>query len=154
LRARLYDEQIRDFIHAVGIQQVSLRVVNSTTPPSFAKPNFDLDHLIAVGEEMVAEQQRLQEMRLADQYNRALRERSQERVLKPPQAINLPLQQRPPRRSWKPMWWTKSAVCWDKAIEWGWNMPIAVASGPMLGRAARPCKPPIYKLPRPSWKVA
>jgi ribulose bisphosphate carboxylase small subunit len=75
LRARLYDEQIRDFIHAVGIQQVSLRVVNSTTPPSFSKPDFDLDHLIAVGEEMVAEQQRLQEMRLADQYNRALRER-------------------------------------------------------------------------------
>ncbi|MDA0865438.1 MAG: AAA family ATPase, partial [Cyanobacteria bacterium] len=76
LRARLYDEQVRDFIHAIGLPNVSLRVVNSTTPLTFEKPNFSLDHLIAVGQEMVAEQQRLQEMRLGDQYNRALRERS------------------------------------------------------------------------------
>jgi ribulose bisphosphate carboxylase small subunit len=77
LRARLYDEQIRDFIHRVGLSNVSLQVVNSTTPPTFAKPNFSLEHLIAVGKEMVTEQRRLQEMRLADQYNRALRERPQ-----------------------------------------------------------------------------
>ncbi|MGD1904470.1 MAG: ribulose bisphosphate carboxylase small subunit [Leptolyngbyaceae cyanobacterium] len=77
LRARLYDEQVRDFIHSVGLPNVSLRVVNSATPIHFEKPNFTLEHLIAVGEQMVAEQRRLQEMRLADQYNRALRERSQ-----------------------------------------------------------------------------
>lgn len=76
LRARIYDEQVRDFIHAVGIQAVSSRVVNSDQPLQFAKPQFSLDHLLAVGQQMVEEQRRLQEMRLADQYNRVLRERS------------------------------------------------------------------------------
>ena len=76
LRARIYDEQIRDFIHTVGVNQVSQRVVNSDQPLQFAKPNFTLPHLLEVGQHMVSEQQRLQEMRLADQYNRALRERA------------------------------------------------------------------------------
>lgn len=76
LRARIYDEQIRDFIQAIGISKVSQRVVNSDQPLHFAKPTFTLEHLLAVGQEMVSEQRRLQEMRLADQYNRALRERS------------------------------------------------------------------------------
>ncbi len=76
LRARLYDGQVRDFIHAIGLPNVSLRVVNSTHRPTFEKPNFSLDHVIAIGQEMVTEQRQLQEMRLGDQYNRALRERS------------------------------------------------------------------------------
>ena len=76
LRARIYDEQVRDFIHSVGIQKVSSRVVNAAEPLHFAKPQFSLEHLIEVGQQMVNEQRRLQEMRLADQYNRALRERS------------------------------------------------------------------------------
>ncbi|NER82278.1 MAG: AAA family ATPase, partial [Leptolyngbya sp. SIO1D8] len=75
LRARIYDEQIRDFIHSVGVGNVSGRVVNSTQPLHFAKPQFTLAHLLEVGHQMVDEQRRLQEMRLADQYNRALRER-------------------------------------------------------------------------------
>jgi ribulose bisphosphate carboxylase small subunit len=76
LRARIYDEQIRDFISAVGLENVSRRIVNSTTPPNFKKPQFTLEHLLTVGQQMVDEQRHLQEMRLADQYNRALRERS------------------------------------------------------------------------------
>ncbi len=76
LRARIYDEQVRDFIHSVGIQAVSSRVVNSDQPLRFAKPQFSLNHLLEVGQQMVEEQRRLQEMRLADQYNRVLRERS------------------------------------------------------------------------------
>ena len=76
LRARIYDEQIRNFIHTVGVGNVSHRVVNSDQPLHFAKPNFTLQHLLEVGQQMVDEQRRLQEMRLADQYNRALRERA------------------------------------------------------------------------------
>jgi ribulose bisphosphate carboxylase small subunit len=76
LRARIYDEQVRDFIHAVGIQQVSSRVVNAAEPLHFPRPEFSLEHLLQVGQQMVNEQRHLQEMRLADQYNRALRERS------------------------------------------------------------------------------
>ena len=84
LRARVYDEQVRDFIHSVGIRAVSSRVVNSDQPLHFAKPTFVLDHLLAVGQQLVDEQQRLQNMRLGDQYNRALRERSPQR--QPPTA--------------------------------------------------------------------
>ncbi|MBF2034640.1 MAG: ribulose bisphosphate carboxylase small subunit [Leptolyngbyaceae cyanobacterium T60_A2020_046] len=75
LRSRIYDEQIRDFIQDIGIENVSRRVVNSEVPPVFQKPNFQLEHLLAVGHDMVLEQRHLQDMRLADQYNRALRER-------------------------------------------------------------------------------
>lgn len=37
LRARIYDEQVRDFIHSIGVQAVSRRVVNSDQPLQFAK---------------------------------------------------------------------------------------------------------------------
>lgn len=84
LRARIYDEQIREFIGGVGLENVSRRVVNSTTPVQFPKPKFTLQHLLTVGQQMVDEQRRLQEMRLADQYNRALRERSGARPPVPP----------------------------------------------------------------------
>ncbi|HEY9763110.1 MAG TPA: ribulose bisphosphate carboxylase small subunit [Trichocoleus sp.] len=76
LRSQIYDEQIRDFIYQIGLENVSRRIVNSTNPPTFSKPNFSLPHLIEVGHRIVREQQRVQTMRLADQYNRALRERS------------------------------------------------------------------------------
>ncbi|MBW4519554.1 MAG: ribulose bisphosphate carboxylase small subunit [Scytolyngbya sp. HA4215-MV1] len=73
LRSRLYDEQIRKFIHSVGVDRISLRVVNSAeAPPEFHTPDFSLPHLIEVGNQMVREQQRIQEMRLAEEYNKAL----------------------------------------------------------------------------------
>lgn len=76
LRARIYDEQVRNFIHATGIDRVSSRVVNSDQPLHFPKPMFTLPYLLEVGQQMVEEQRHLQTMRLADQYNRALRERA------------------------------------------------------------------------------
>ncbi|MBD0336600.1 MAG: ribulose bisphosphate carboxylase small subunit [Cyanobacteria bacterium Co-bin13] len=76
LRSQIYDEQIRHFISEVGLENVSRRVVNSTNPPTFRKPDFSVPHLIEVGHRIVREQQRVQTMRLGDQYNRALREKS------------------------------------------------------------------------------
>jgi ribulose bisphosphate carboxylase small subunit len=87
LRARIYDEQVRALIHDVGLERVSQRVVNGTTPVHIQKPDFTLQHLLAVGQQMVDEQRHLQEMRLADQYNRALRERSSP-VQSPPPSAN------------------------------------------------------------------
>lgn len=70
LHSRLYDEQIRDFIQNVGIEKVSRRVVNSgDKPPEFRKPNFGVSHLIEMGQLMVREQQRIQELRLVREYN-------------------------------------------------------------------------------------
>jgi ribulose bisphosphate carboxylase small subunit len=76
LRSRIYDEQVRDFIHQVGFENVSLRVVNSAEkPPEFKKPNFSLSHLIEAGKFMVGEQQRVETSQLVDEYNRLNRGR-------------------------------------------------------------------------------
>lgn len=72
LHSRLYDEQIRQFIHQIGIERISQRVVNSTEkPPEFHKPDFSVGHLIDMGQVMVREQQRIQELRLVNEYNTA-----------------------------------------------------------------------------------
>lgn len=70
LHSRLYDEQIRQFIQQVGVERISQRVVNSADRlPEFHKPDFSLPHLIELGNFMVREQQRIQELRLVRQYN-------------------------------------------------------------------------------------
>ena len=72
LRSRIYDEQIREFIHTIGIEQVSKRLVNSAEePPGFHNPNFSLAHLVEMGNLMVGQQKRIQEMRLVDEYNQS-----------------------------------------------------------------------------------
>jgi ribulose bisphosphate carboxylase small subunit len=69
LRARLYDEQISHFIHDVGIDKVSSRVVNSSDRlPEFQPPDFSLPHLIEVGNLMVQEQEQIYKSRLIEEY--------------------------------------------------------------------------------------
>ncbi len=73
LRSRLYDEQIKHLVDAVGLDHISMRLVNSTeAPPEFRKPDFSLPHLIEVGQQLIGEQRRVQEMRLAEEYNKSL----------------------------------------------------------------------------------
>ncbi|MBW4581233.1 MAG: ribulose bisphosphate carboxylase small subunit [Tildeniella nuda ZEHNDER 1965/U140] len=73
VRSRLYDEQVKALIDEVGIDQISQRVVNSEkASPTFRKPNFSLPHLLEVGKQLVEEQRRVQEMGLAEEYNKAL----------------------------------------------------------------------------------
>ncbi|HEY9298819.1 MAG TPA: ribulose bisphosphate carboxylase small subunit, partial [Phormidium sp.] len=70
LRAKIYDEQIRHFIHEVGFDKVSSRVVNSVEgPPIFKKPIFRLPRLIEFGNLMAQEQQKIQDLRLVQEYN-------------------------------------------------------------------------------------
>lgn len=72
LRSRLYDEQVRQFIHEVGIERITARVVNSAEkPPEFHPPDFHMSHLLDFGEQMVEEQRRVQAARLAQEYNQA-----------------------------------------------------------------------------------
>lgn len=104
LRARIYDEQVREFIHSIGFEAVSRRVVNSDQPLQFAKPQFSLNRLLEVGHQMVDEQRRLQEMRLADQYNRALRER-----IPPGEAMPPPAAPPSPETSSRPFYRTYEA---------------------------------------------
>ncbi|MBE9079398.1 ribulose bisphosphate carboxylase small subunit [Romeria aff. gracilis LEGE 07310] len=72
LRAQIYDEQITDFIHQVGIENVSRTVVNTKTPPQFKKPNFQLAHLLDVGQQMLSEQDLVRTMGLVREYNQAI----------------------------------------------------------------------------------
>lgn len=93
LHSRLYDEQVRDFIQRVGIDRVSLRVVNSAEkPPEFHKPNFSLSHLIELGELIVREQQRIQELRLVHSYNNLQKEAGQPSQVAQPAQSNQPVQ--------------------------------------------------------------
>ncbi|MCU0545571.1 MAG: ribulose bisphosphate carboxylase small subunit [Oscillatoriaceae cyanobacterium Prado104] len=72
LRSRIYDEQVRDFIHKIGIEKVSKRLVNSLEgQPDFANPNFSLEHLLEMGRSMVGQQHRIREMRLVEEYNQS-----------------------------------------------------------------------------------
>jgi ribulose bisphosphate carboxylase small subunit len=69
LRARIYDEQILQFIHKTGIDRVSLRVVNSAEgPPEFRKPDLNLSRLVEFGNLIVQEQQQVQNSQLAREY--------------------------------------------------------------------------------------
>ena len=72
LRSRIYDEQISHFIHSVGFENISKRVVNTTSPPQFQKPDFSLPHLIEVGRQLVREQDRVRDMQLVREYNQAM----------------------------------------------------------------------------------
>ncbi len=72
LRSRLFDEQVKHFIDQVGVEHISARVVNSNQkPPEFQAPDFSLDHLIENGAAIVREQQRIQELRLVEEYNQS-----------------------------------------------------------------------------------
>ncbi|NEP02791.1 MAG: AAA family ATPase, partial [Symploca sp. SIO2E9] len=74
LRSRIYDEQILKFIDDVGLDKVSTRVVNSIEEaPKFDNPNFSISRLIEFGKLMEAEQEQVERMRLAREYNQDLR---------------------------------------------------------------------------------
>lgn len=69
LRSRVYDEQVRDFIRSIGIGNVSTYLVNSPDRQvQIHPPTLALDHLVALGEAMVGEQDRLQNSGLAPAY--------------------------------------------------------------------------------------
>jgi ribulose bisphosphate carboxylase small subunit len=71
VRSRLYDQQVQHFIQEVGLEKLSQRIVNSKQPPpDFRPPDFSLNHLIAVGNDLVQEQKRVQDSQLVQEYNK------------------------------------------------------------------------------------
>ncbi|MEM8504351.1 MAG: AAA family ATPase [Cyanobacteria bacterium P01_D01_bin.1] len=72
VRSQLYDEQITQFITSVGIENVAANVVNAINKPAFNRPHFTLGRLIAAGETLVKEQERVRTMGLVNEYNQAL----------------------------------------------------------------------------------
>ncbi|NJM98538.1 MAG: AAA family ATPase [Phormidesmis sp. RL_2_1] len=72
VRSHIYDEQITHFIQSVGIENIASRVVNTLQLPTFTQPNFQIEHLIAVGKTLIKEQERVRTMNLVSEYNQAL----------------------------------------------------------------------------------
>jgi ribulose bisphosphate carboxylase small subunit len=73
VRSRLYDEQVQQLIRSVGVEQISARVVNGIEAlPEFRRPDFTVGHLLEVGQAMVREQKRIQELRLVEAYNQSI----------------------------------------------------------------------------------
>ncbi|MDX2099995.1 MAG: ribulose bisphosphate carboxylase small subunit [Leptolyngbyaceae cyanobacterium bins.59] len=74
VRARVYDEQIRQFIHEIGLDRIAQRLVNSQEgAPQFPKPDCRLSRLLEFGYQMEEEQKRIESLRLVQQYNYALK---------------------------------------------------------------------------------
>ncbi|NEP62175.1 MAG: AAA family ATPase [Symploca sp. SIO2G7] len=79
LRSRIYDEQVLEFIYQIGIDKISSRVVNSAErQPQFPKPDFTLSRLLEFGEMMRGEQEQVETLKLAKEYNKVLADRIQE----------------------------------------------------------------------------
>lgn len=75
LRSRIYDDLVRQFIHQTGLENLSMRLINSPDgKPKLPTPDFRLNHLIEAGQDMVAEQRRVREMRLVREYNEVLQQ--------------------------------------------------------------------------------
>merc|ERR1719401_846220 len=69
LRARIYDDKVRDFISETGLDNLSKRLVNSREgPPTFDKPFMSVDTLLTYGNEIVEEQENVKRVQLADAY--------------------------------------------------------------------------------------
>jgi hypothetical protein len=69
LRARVYDDKVRDFISGIGVENIGKRLINSREGKvNFEKPAMPLDILIKYGKQLVDEQDNVKRVQLADAY--------------------------------------------------------------------------------------
>merc|ERR1712118_577542 len=69
LRARVYDDMVKDFCANIGIENLGKRLVNSKDGDvSFDNPNMSLDNLLEYGNLLVGEQENVKRVQLADSY--------------------------------------------------------------------------------------
>lgn len=69
LRARVYDDKVRDFVKDIGVENMGDRLVNSREGKvSFEKPEMKYDVLFDYGNLLVQEQDNVRRVQLADSY--------------------------------------------------------------------------------------
>merc|ERR1719261_203450 len=69
LRARVYDDMVKDFCAGIGIENLGKRLVNSKDGDvTFDNPNMSLDNLLQYGQLLVGEQENVKRVQLADSY--------------------------------------------------------------------------------------
>jgi len=69
LRARVYDDKVRDFISSIGVDNIGTRLVNSREGKvEFEKPAMSLPTLMKYGNLLVEEQENVKRVQLANEY--------------------------------------------------------------------------------------
>uniref|UniRef100_A0A7R9VL64 Ribulose bisphosphate carboxylase/oxygenase activase, chloroplastic n=1 Tax=Chlamydomonas euryale TaxID=1486919 RepID=A0A7R9VL64_9CHLO len=69
LRARVYDDKVREFVKNLGVENMGKRLINSREGKvEFAKPTMSLDVLMRYGRFLVEEQENVKRVQLADEY--------------------------------------------------------------------------------------
>ncbi|KAL0055442.1 hypothetical protein WJX82_000510 [Trebouxia sp. C0006] len=69
LRARVYDDKVRDFVKNIGMEHIGARLINSKDGKvEFEKPDMTVDALIEYGRCVVDEQENVQRVQLAESY--------------------------------------------------------------------------------------
>jgi hypothetical protein len=69
LRARVYDDKVREFVQTMGIENIGKRLVNSKEGKvEFEKPEMKLETLLEYGNLLVQEQENVKRVQLADSY--------------------------------------------------------------------------------------
>jgi hypothetical protein len=68
LRARVYDDKVREFISGIGVENIGKRLINNREKVDFEKPSMPLDILIKYGKQLVDEQDNVKRVQLADAY--------------------------------------------------------------------------------------
>ncbi|WCJ28339.1 Ribulose bisphosphate carboxylase/oxygenase activase chloroplastic [Euphorbia peplus] len=69
LRARVYDDEVRNWIKTIGVENIGKRLVNSKDPPpTFNQPKMTLQKLLEYGNMLVQEQDNVKRVQLSDRY--------------------------------------------------------------------------------------
>jgi hypothetical protein len=72
LRARVYDDEVRKWVVATGVENLGKKLVNSKDGPvTFEKPKMTIDKLMEYGYMLVKEQENVKRVQLAETYLRS-----------------------------------------------------------------------------------
>ncbi|PIN17082.1 hypothetical protein CDL12_10274 [Handroanthus impetiginosus] len=69
IRARVYDDEVRQWISSVGVENIGKKLVNSREKlPEFEQPKMKLSKLLEYGNMLVQEQENVKRVQLSDKY--------------------------------------------------------------------------------------
>jgi len=68
LRARVYDDKVREFITSNGFENLGKKLVNAREKVTFERPSMPLEVLMKYGQYLVQEQENVKRVQLAEEY--------------------------------------------------------------------------------------
>jgi hypothetical protein len=68
-RARVYDDEVRNWVNGIGVENIGKNLVNSKSgPPTFEKPVMTMEKLMSYGFLLLQEQENVKRVQLANTY--------------------------------------------------------------------------------------